>query len=79
MAEVKIGHYWMIGPNVGIYTSGHSIEPKDRNKSGYGNQLHFETKHGLVEVVLSSLESLLAIIQLLLLVLLLQKMFLLIQ
>ena len=24
----------MIGPNVGIYTAGHSIEPKDRNKSG---------------------------------------------
>ncbi|MFB3164433.1 sugar O-acetyltransferase [Neobacillus sp. 179-J 1A1 HS] len=36
MAEVKIGHNCMIGPNVGIYTAGHSIEPKDRNKSGYG-------------------------------------------
>jgi len=35
MAEVKIGHNCMIGPNVGIYTAGHSIEPKDRNKSGY--------------------------------------------
>jgi maltose O-acetyltransferase len=35
MAEVKIGHNCMIGPNVAIYTAGHSIEPKDRNKSGY--------------------------------------------
>lgn len=26
----------MIGPNVGFYTAGHSIQPKDRNKSGYG-------------------------------------------
>ncbi|MGG2091891.1 sugar O-acetyltransferase [Bacillus sp. S13(2024)] len=36
MAEVRVGHNCMIGPNVGIYTAGHSIEPKDRNKSGYG-------------------------------------------
>ncbi len=36
VAEVKIGDNCMIGPNVGIYTAGHSIEPKDRNKSGYG-------------------------------------------
>lgn len=35
MAEVRIGDNCMIGPNVGIYTAGHSIEPKDRNKSGY--------------------------------------------
>jgi maltose O-acetyltransferase len=35
MAEVKIGDNCMIGPNVGLYTAGHSIEPKDRNKSGY--------------------------------------------
>jgi maltose O-acetyltransferase len=35
MAEVRIGDNCMIGPNVGIYTSGHSIEPKGRNKSGY--------------------------------------------
>jgi len=35
MAEVIIGHNCMIGPNVGIYTAGHSIEPKNRNKSGY--------------------------------------------
>ncbi|MEH7417359.1 sugar O-acetyltransferase [Neobacillus drentensis] len=35
MAEVRIGDNCMIGPNVGLYTAGHSIEPKDRNKSGY--------------------------------------------
>lgn len=36
MAEVRVGDNCMIGPNVGIYTAGHAIEPKDRNKSGYG-------------------------------------------
>lgn len=36
MAEVRVGHNCMIGPNVGIYTAGHAIEPKDRYKSGYG-------------------------------------------
>jgi len=36
MAEVRIGDDCMIAPNVGIYTAGHSVEPKDRNKSGYG-------------------------------------------
>lgn len=36
MAEVRVGDNCMIGPNVGIYTAGHSIEPKDRNRSGYG-------------------------------------------
>lgn len=25
----------MIAPNVSIYTTGHSLEPKDRHKSGY--------------------------------------------
>lgn len=35
IAEVIIGDNCMLGPNVGIYTAGHSIEPKDRNKSGY--------------------------------------------
>ncbi|CAM3192126.1 sugar O-acetyltransferase [Filibacter tadaridae] len=35
MAEVRIGDNCMLGPNVGIYTAGHSIEPKSRNKSGY--------------------------------------------
>ncbi|AIQ18581.1 maltose acetyltransferase [Paenibacillus sp. FSL H7-0357] len=36
MAEVHIGDDCMFAPNVGIYTAGHSIEPKDRNKTGYG-------------------------------------------
>ncbi|MFD9627383.1 sugar O-acetyltransferase [Peribacillus muralis] len=35
MAQVRIGDNCMIGPNVGLYTAGHSIEPKERNKSGY--------------------------------------------
>jgi len=35
MAEVRIGDNCMIGPNVGLYTAGHSIEPKGRNKGGY--------------------------------------------
>ncbi|CAM3661390.1 sugar O-acetyltransferase [Aeromicrobium ponti] len=35
MTEVRIGNNCMIGPNVGLYTAGHSIEPKGRNKSGY--------------------------------------------
>lgn len=35
MAEVKIGNNCMIGPNVNIYTTGHNIKPKDRNKTGY--------------------------------------------
>ncbi|MCY9060138.1 sugar O-acetyltransferase [Bacillus inaquosorum] len=36
VAEVWIGDNCMIGPDVGLYTAGHSIEPKDRHKSGYG-------------------------------------------
>jgi maltose O-acetyltransferase len=35
VAEVRIGHNCMIGPNVGIYTTGSLIESEDRNKSGY--------------------------------------------
>jgi maltose O-acetyltransferase len=35
MAEVRIGDNCMMRPNVGIYTTDHSIEPKGRNKSGY--------------------------------------------
>lgn len=35
IAEVRIGDNCMLGPNVGIYTAGHFIEPKDRYKSGY--------------------------------------------
>lgn len=36
MAPVTIGNDCMLGPNVGLYTAGHSIEPVDRNKTGYG-------------------------------------------
>ncbi|WP_245864828.1 DapH/DapD/GlmU-related protein [Terribacillus aidingensis] len=25
----------MLGPNVALYTAGHNIHPKERNKSGY--------------------------------------------
>ncbi|MDE8674640.1 sugar O-acetyltransferase [Priestia aryabhattai] len=39
MAEVIVGNNCMIGPNVGIYTAGHSTEPKDRNKSGYAQPI----------------------------------------
>ncbi|PAF39099.1 maltose acetyltransferase [Terribacillus saccharophilus] len=35
MAKVIIGDNCMIGPNVGIYTAGHSIQPVDRTKDGY--------------------------------------------
>ncbi|MEC0184719.1 sugar O-acetyltransferase [Paenibacillus peoriae] len=36
MAEVHIGNNCMIASNVGIYTASHNIEPKNRNKTGYG-------------------------------------------
>lgn len=36
MAEVIVGDNCMIGPNVNIYTEAHNINPKDRNKTGYG-------------------------------------------
>lgn len=39
MAEVIIGDNCLIGPNVGIYTAGHSIEPKGRNKNGYATPI----------------------------------------
>jgi len=35
MAKVRVGDNCMIDPNVGLYTTVHSIETKDRNKSGY--------------------------------------------
>ncbi len=36
MAEVRIGNDCLIAPNVSIYTSGHSLTSKYRNKTGYG-------------------------------------------
>lgn len=35
MAVVQIGDNCLIGPNVGHYTAGHSINPIDRHKSGH--------------------------------------------
>lgn len=36
-AEIKIGNNCLIGPNVGIYTAGHDLEPEDRYKTGYAS------------------------------------------
>lgn len=36
MAEVRIGDNCMFGPNVSLYTAGHKIAPRNRNKDGYG-------------------------------------------
>lgn len=35
ITKVTIGDDCMLGPNVGIYTAGHALEPVGRNKSGY--------------------------------------------
>lgn len=35
MAEVRIGDNCMLAPNVSIYTAGHHLTAKDRNKTGY--------------------------------------------
>lgn len=40
MAEVRIGDNCLIGPNVGIYTAGHDITPKDRHKTGYAKPIN---------------------------------------
>jgi len=34
MSEVRIGNNCLLGPNVGIYTTGHNINPVDRHKTG---------------------------------------------
>lgn len=34
MAEVRVGNNCLIGPNVGLYTAGHNIDPKDRHLTG---------------------------------------------
>lgn len=38
-AEIRIGNNCLIGPNVGIYTTGHDIQAKDRYKSGYARPI----------------------------------------
>lgn len=39
IAKVEIGDNCMMGPNVGIYTSTHSIRPENRNKGGYASPI----------------------------------------
>jgi len=39
MAEVRIGNHCLIGPNVGIYTAGHEINPIDRYKTGFAKPI----------------------------------------
>lgn len=38
-AEIKIGNNCLIGPNVGIYTTGHNLNPNDRYKAGYAKPI----------------------------------------
>ena len=38
-AEIKIGNNCLIGPNVGIYTTSHSLSPTDRYKTGYAKPI----------------------------------------
>ena len=35
-AEIRIGHNCLIGPDVGIYTAGHRLQPEGRMLDGYG-------------------------------------------
>lgn len=39
MAEVRIGDNCLIGPNVGIYTAGHHVNPVDRYKTGFAKPI----------------------------------------
>ena len=36
VAEIRIGHNCLIGPDVGIYTAGHQVQPEGRTLDGYG-------------------------------------------
>ena len=36
VAEIHIGDHCLIGPDVGIYTAGHKLEPEGRILEGYG-------------------------------------------
>lgn len=38
-AEIHIGNNCLIGPNVGIYTTGHNLKPVDRYKTGYAESI----------------------------------------
>lgn len=39
MAEVRIGNHCLIGPNVGIYTAGHNINPIGRHNTGFAEPI----------------------------------------
>lgn len=39
MAPITIGDNCMIGPNVGLYTSGHNFSPKERYLTGFGDSI----------------------------------------
>ena len=36
VAEIHIGNNCLIGPDVGIYTAGHRLQPEGRTLDGYG-------------------------------------------
>lgn len=36
VAEIRIGRNCLIGPDVGIYTAGHRLQPEGRTLDGYG-------------------------------------------
>ena len=38
-AEIRIGDNCLIGPNVGLYTTGHNIAPQDRHKTGFAKPI----------------------------------------
>lgn len=40
MGEVRIGDNCLIGPNVGIYSAGHNVNPVDRYKSGFSKPIN---------------------------------------
>lgn len=39
-AEIHIGDNCLIGPNVGIYTTGHDIMPEHRHEAGWASQIY---------------------------------------
>lgn len=38
-ADITIGDNCLIGPNVGIYTTGYNLEPQDRHKTGWAEPI----------------------------------------
>lgn len=39
VAEIRIGNNCLIGPDVGLYTAGHRLEPEGRILDGYGSPI----------------------------------------